>query len=63
MKLLGLIDWKIQVFASNALLDCEEKVDWRNCALGKEEEAELTKKLKEQFKPFDFANDDDSDED
>lgn len=51
-----------EVLASKALLDCEDKVDWRNCALDKEKETELTNKLKDMFKPFDFT-DNDSDED
>lgn len=51
-----------QVLSSKALLDCDDKVDWRNCALSKEVETELTNKLKEGFKQFDFTNED-SDED
>ncbi|KAL3083089.1 hypothetical protein niasHS_010891 [Heterodera schachtii] len=52
-----------EVFANKALLDCEEKVDWRNCSLGKKEEEKLTIALKEGFKPFAFAGDSSEDED
>uniref|UniRef100_A0A183BJU8 CwfJ_C_1 domain-containing protein n=1 Tax=Globodera pallida TaxID=36090 RepID=A0A183BJU8_GLOPA len=51
-----------EVFTNKALLDCEEKVDWRNCSLKKEEETQLAANLKQQFKPFAFANEN-SDED
>jgi hypothetical protein len=44
-------------------LDYEDKVDWRNCSLGKEKEAELVNRMKEGFRPFDFTNADSDDED
>ncbi|KAK6753123.1 hypothetical protein RB195_012618 [Necator americanus] len=50
-----------EVLASRPILDCEAKVDWRACALSKEEETKLTKELQERFRPFDFTNEDDSD--
>jgi hypothetical protein len=52
-----------EVLASKAILDCEEKVDWRNCTLSKEGETALAQKLKAGFKPYDFTTADDSDED
>ncbi|KAL7073260.1 hypothetical protein ACQ4LE_007326 [Meloidogyne hapla] len=52
-----------EVLASKALLDCEDHIDWRNCSLGKEKEVELVNKLKNGFKPFDFTNVENSDED
>ncbi|CAK5024750.1 unnamed protein product [Meloidogyne enterolobii] len=52
-----------EVLASKALLDCEDHIDWRNCSLEKDKEVELVNKLKNGFKPFDFTNTEDSDED
>uniref|UniRef100_A0A915D2X6 CWF19-like protein 1 n=1 Tax=Ditylenchus dipsaci TaxID=166011 RepID=A0A915D2X6_9BILA len=53
-----------EVLCGKALLDAEEKIDWKNCELSKEKEAGMTMALKEQFKPFDFTNSgDSSDED
>ncbi|CAI4231518.1 unnamed protein product [Auanema sp. JU1783] len=50
-----------EVLAGSAVLDCEDKIDWRAAVLDKENETKLTKKLQERFKPFDFTADDDSD--
>ncbi|GMS79289.1 hypothetical protein PENTCL1PPCAC_1464, partial [Pristionchus entomophagus] len=50
-----------EVLASDEILGCEDKVDWRACELGKEEETKFTKKLQERFKPFDFTDAGDSD--
>ena len=46
-----------QVLASSAILDCEEKIDWRGCVLPEETEKELVLALKDTFKPFDFTDD------
>lgn len=37
-------------------------MDWRNCVLDKQREAELTDSLKHGFKPFDFTAEDEEDE-
>uniref|UniRef100_A0A0M3HFK4 CwfJ_C_2 domain-containing protein n=1 Tax=Ascaris lumbricoides TaxID=6252 RepID=A0A0M3HFK4_ASCLU len=47
-----------EVLAGRALLNCEEKVDWRNCELAKDEQTILVKKLQDSFKPFDFTDND-----
>uniref|UniRef100_A0A915B5N8 Cwf19-like protein C-terminal domain-containing protein n=1 Tax=Parascaris univalens TaxID=6257 RepID=A0A915B5N8_PARUN len=47
-----------EVLATRALLNCEEKVDWRNCELAKDEQIMLVKKLQHSFKPFDFTDND-----
>ena len=52
-----------EVLAGPSLLDCEEKVDWKNCILGEEKETEVTKQLKNKFKQFDPNADSDSDSD
>ena len=52
-----------EVLASPSLLDCEEKVDWKNCILGEEKETEVAKQLKNKFKQFDPNADSDSDSD
>ncbi|VDO69562.1 unnamed protein product [Onchocerca flexuosa] len=48
-----------EVLAEAALLDCEEKVDWRQCELEKNEQAKLVDNLKQMFKPYDFTDVDD----
>ena len=45
--------------AGKGLLNCEDKVDWRNCVLDKQREGELTDNLKHGFKAFDFTAEDD----
>nr|CDJ80949.1 Cwf19 and Cwf19 protein domain containing protein [Haemonchus contortus] len=50
-----------EVLASRPILDCEAKIDWRTCVLGKEEETKLAKDLQARFKPFDFTSTNDSD--
>uniref|UniRef100_A0A1I7Y275 CWF19-like protein 1 n=1 Tax=Steinernema glaseri TaxID=37863 RepID=A0A1I7Y275_9BILA len=53
-----------EVLASKPLLDCEEKVDWRDCELPKAQQAALVKKLAEGFKKFKtFGDSDDEDSD
>lgn len=47
-----------EVLATRALLNCEDKIDWRSCELEKEEQTGLVKKLQQSFKPFDFTEDD-----
>lgn len=44
-----------EVFCSDTLLKCEQKIDWRECAISKEEEIMLVKRFREKFKPFDFT--------
>uniref|UniRef100_A0AC35UGY1 CWF19-like protein 1 homolog n=1 Tax=Rhabditophanes sp. KR3021 TaxID=114890 RepID=A0AC35UGY1_9BILA len=51
-----------EVLASHKILDCPEKEDWKDCTLTKEEETSVTAELKELFKPFDFTNDSDDDD-
>uniref|UniRef100_A0A0N5AXC5 CwfJ_C_1 domain-containing protein n=1 Tax=Syphacia muris TaxID=451379 RepID=A0A0N5AXC5_9BILA len=50
-----------EVLSGPAILNCEEKIDWRSCELEKSVQADLVKKLQQDFKPFDFTDDDDSD--
>lgn len=44
-----------EVFCAEGVLACEQKVDWKHCELERDEEVELVAKLREQFKPFNFA--------
>lgn len=44
-----------EVFCSSELFDCEEKVDWRECSLSKEQEEQYVKEFREEFKEFDFT--------
>lgn len=43
------------IFCAENLLNCEDKVDWRQCSLDKEQEIEVVKRFREEFKPFDFT--------
>lgn len=43
------------IFCAEGLLNCEEKVDWKQCLLEKDQEEETVKKFREEFKPFDFT--------
>lgn len=44
-----------EVFCSDTLLKCEQKIDWKECALSKEEEVTMVKRFRDKFKPFDFT--------
>lgn len=43
------------IFCAGNLLNCEEKVDWRQCSLEKAAEEDLVKQFRSSFKPFDFT--------
>ncbi|XP_064073797.1 CWF19-like protein 1 isoform X2 [Vanessa tameamea] len=52
------------VLSSPPILNCEDKADWRQCLLSREEEDSLVAVFREKFKPFDFTADtSDSDSD
>lgn len=51
------------VLSSTPILNCEDKADWRQCLLSKEEENEYVARFREQFKPYDFTADEDDDSD
>lgn len=52
------------VLSSPPILNCEDKADWKQCLLSREEEDALVAVFREKFKPFDFTCDDsDSDSD
>nr|XP_019536953.2 CWF19-like protein 1 homolog [Aedes albopictus] len=44
-----------EIICADNLLNCEEKIDWRQCNLEKEEEEAITKKFRESFQPYDFT--------
>uniref|UniRef100_A0A1B6J3M2 Cwf19-like C-terminal domain-containing protein n=1 Tax=Homalodisca liturata TaxID=320908 RepID=A0A1B6J3M2_9HEMI len=44
-----------EVLASSQVLDMEERADWKNCSLSKDEEARMALKFRATFKPFDFT--------
>lgn len=44
-----------EILADPQLLNLSDKIDWKSCCLTKEEETDLTKSFKQQFKPFDFT--------
>lgn len=47
-----------EVLASEALLNIPMRADWRECKCSREEEEDLTKQVRSDFQPFDFALDD-----
>lgn len=47
------------VLSSSPILDCEDKADWRQCQLTKEEEIEHVANFREKYKKFDFTLDED----
>ncbi|KAG7301431.1 hypothetical protein JYU34_014378 [Plutella xylostella] len=51
------------VLSSPPILDCEDKADWRQCLLSREDEDLHVAKFRQKFKPFDFAAEEDSDSD
>lgn len=44
-----------EVLCAPNLLNCEEKADWRECTITKDEEISLVKEFREKFKKFDFT--------
>uniref|UniRef100_A0A1B6E6F5 Cwf19-like C-terminal domain-containing protein n=2 Tax=Clastoptera arizonana TaxID=38151 RepID=A0A1B6E6F5_9HEMI len=44
-----------EVLASSSVLNVEERVDWKDCTVSKEEETALTQKFRKYFEPFDFT--------
>ncbi|XP_029283861.1 LOW QUALITY PROTEIN: CWF19-like protein 1, partial [Cottoperca gobio] len=47
-----------EVLASEAMLNIPTRADWRECKQSREEEEESCKKLRDDFKPYDFALED-----
>ncbi|XP_030026506.2 CWF19-like protein 1 [Manduca sexta] len=45
------------------ILNCEDKADWRQCLLSKEQEVAHVTNFRSKFKPYDFTADEDSDSD
>eukprot|EP00123_Amoebidium_parasiticum_P001421 comp12500_c0_seq1/m.7457 comp12500_c0_seq1/g.7457 ORF comp12500_c0_seq1/g.7457 comp12500_c0_seq1/m.7457 type:complete len:626 (-) comp12500_c0_seq1:152-2029(-) len=48
-----------EVLGSALLLDCPQRVDWRECKQSQEEEAALAKNMRAKFSAFDPSNEDD----
>ncbi|CAH0724407.1 unnamed protein product, partial [Brenthis ino] len=46
------------VLSSPPVLNCEDKADWRQCLLAREEEAALAAAFRRDFRPYDFTADD-----
>ncbi|EDV56492.1 CWF19-like protein 1 homolog isoform X1 [Drosophila erecta] len=45
------------VFCSENLLNCDEKVNWKDCLLDKDEEVTYVEDFRKAFAPFDFTDD------
>lgn len=52
------LDFGRQVLASEDLLNLPDRDSWKSCVVSKEEEAQLTAKFRNDFKPFNFVQDD-----
>ncbi|XP_055531531.1 CWF19-like protein 1 homolog [Wyeomyia smithii] len=44
-----------EVICADNLLNCEEKIDWRQCKLEQEAEEAMAQSFRESFKPYDFT--------
>lgn len=44
-----------ELLTDSNLLDCEEKIDWRNCELDNEEVKQLVTEIRNEFKNYDFT--------
>ncbi|XP_055624320.1 CWF19-like protein 1 homolog [Toxorhynchites rutilus septentrionalis] len=44
-----------EIICADNLLNCEEKIDWRQCNLDKAGEEVIVKSFRESFKPYDFT--------
>lgn len=49
-----------EVFCAECVLNCEEKIDWKECSLSHEEELQLVKTLRADFAPYNFMSADNS---
>ncbi|KAH8316447.1 hypothetical protein KR067_008266, partial [Drosophila pandora] len=45
------------VFCSENLLNCDEKVNWKECLLERDEEVSYVEEFRKAFAPFDFTDD------
>eukprot|EP00063_Salmo_salar_P064467 XP_014039302.1 PREDICTED: CWF19-like protein 1 [Salmo salar] len=50
--------WRREVLASESVLNIPERADWRGCKQTPEEEESLSKQLRDDFQPYDFALED-----
>ena len=50
-----------EVLASVNLLKIEERIDWKECKVSKEEEITIASEFRQIFKAYDFTIDEDSD--
>ena len=44
-----------EVLAHKDLLNCEDRVDWKNCPTSKDQEVKETARFRQLFQPFDFT--------
>lgn len=44
-----------EVLAHEELLNCADRVDWKNCKTSREQETEETGRFRKIFQPFDFT--------
>lgn len=44
-----------EVLANKDLLDCEDRVDWKNCSSSREMEIKDVSRFRQLFQPFDFT--------
>lgn len=46
-----------EVLAGEAIFNCEDKIDWKDCVLDEENEIRITQEVKKKFKQFDPSDD------
>jgi len=51
-----------EVLCCSDVLDCEDKSDWKECAVSEDKERELTASFKKSFQSFDFTQVEDDDD-
>ncbi|KAL0820447.1 hypothetical protein ABMA28_006320 [Loxostege sticticalis] len=51
------------VLSGPPILNCDDKADWRQCLLSREDEELYVTKFRAKFRPFDFTAEEDSDSD
>jgi len=44
-----------ELLASDPILNCPEKVDWKQCKMTKDEETKCTQSIRNTYKAFDFT--------
>lgn len=44
-----------EILAHTLILNCQDKIDWKECALSKEQTTSIANRIRKEFEPFDFT--------